>query len=198
MDRLVVRCIGEEDFVFYESTENSCTDSLGISNARELTLHPAEVLYLVEECEEAGTRGGLSANDALRALHGVATPSGRVVVITTHYQERLDPRLLRAGVVTLTIPMEGLNHEQAVEMIRYHFSKKTLTGRDEARIRTALDRFFEKKCREDNKGEEKEIKATGNRINPSHLEQICAECDSASELVECLESGRLDFYDDIF
>ncbi|CCW67630.1 unnamed protein product [Phytomonas sp. Hart1] len=288
MDRVVVRCTGEENVMYYESSDNSCKDSVGTSCEKFLTLHPREVIYLVEDvdamnagvhfiqhdgerrnslffpspprtlpttnsledfkrCEDAAEEKGyladlrnpstfedlntnrssgegknnrdnftrvimdeeypnnyngssLNLNSVLSILNDLSTPAGRVVVITTNYPERLDSFSSRSGVITLKIPMEGLNFEESVEMIRYYFSKETLTEQEVEQIHTALHAFFERKRRDDKERDNNHdnMKINDDRVNPSYLQQLCVECTSASELVKSLDSGQLDFYDHLF
>lgn len=100
----------------------------------------------------------------LNVLDGVVDTPGRMVVMTSNFPERLDPALIRPGRIDRCLLLDYLCEDQAVQMLAHYFAVEVNEG-ERARLARALGR---------------------SQLTPAAMEQLCAEFDSVSELLERL------------
>ena len=77
-----------------------------------------------------GNNQGISLSGLLNAIDGVASPEGRVLVMTTNYPEKLDEALIRPGRVDLKVEFTLATRLQIRELfLRMYTSDKAITSR---------------------------------------------------------------------
>jgi len=114
----------------------------------------------------------------LNVLDGVIDAPQRVVVLTTNHPEKLDPALIRPGRVNQSIHLDRLRPREALEMITHYFGDEFLehapsrTTREGKQLRAAV-----------------QARCDCNAPTPAELEEICAECDTISQLTNRLYQG---------
>lgn len=120
----------------------------------------------------------VSINGLLDALKGILDSPRRIIVMTTNHIEKLDPALIRPGVVTLKLHMGTFSPECALEMIHHYFGEVKKETQDQ--IVELIKGLREKK----EKG-----------YSPAEVEQLCAENDTVEELLHALKCGsRVDIF----
>src|SRR5260370_20205053 len=70
----------------------------------------------------SGKEGGLTFSGLLNALDGVASPEGRVIVMTTNHMERLDPALIRPGRADVKLYFGNATADQARRLFERFFA----------------------------------------------------------------------------
>lgn len=83
-------------------------DSAGFARKKE-----GEGSYKGKGDEEPET---ISLSCLLNVIDGVASHEGRILIMTTNYPERIDPRLVRAGRVDLKVLFGFATHEQITDL----------------------------------------------------------------------------------
>lgn len=68
-----------------------------------------------------GRDGGLTFSGLLNALDGVASPEGRIIVMTTNHMERLDPALIRPGRADVKLFFGRATADQARRLFERFF-----------------------------------------------------------------------------
>lgn len=108
---------------------------------------PNRCIVLLEDVDSAGftrkkesstgatsttvSRGGrddrepeiISLSCLLNVIDGVVSHEGRILIMTTNYPERIDPRLVRAGRVDMKILFDFATHEQIADLFVKIFDK---------------------------------------------------------------------------
>src|SRR5208283_663521 len=82
---------------------------------------PDKNLLLLEDIDCAfarrkranGREGGLTFSGLLNAIDGVASPEGRIIIMTTNHLDRLDPALIRPGRADVKLAFENATADQA-------------------------------------------------------------------------------------
>ena len=76
---------------------------------------------------------GISLSGLLNAIDGVASPEGRILVMTTNYPEKLDEALIRPGRVDMKIAFSRASKEQIRELfLRMYLSDRVISNRKKA------------------------------------------------------------------
>lgn len=120
----------------------------------------------------------LSVAGLLDALNGILDSPNRIVVMTTNHLEHLDPSLTRPGVVTFKLRMGDFNEDPAMEMIHHYFCH--IKPQTEQKIVEVI-----RVLRQEHK----------RGYSPAEIEQLCAENDTAEDLLEAITSGsRVDIF----
>jgi chaperone BCS1 len=70
----------------------------------------------------SGKEGGLTFSGLLNALDGVASPEGRIIVMTTNHMERLDPALIRPGRADVKLYFGNATADQARRLFERFFA----------------------------------------------------------------------------
>jgi chaperone BCS1 len=78
----------------------------------------------VKRTRRNGQQGGLTFAGLLNALDGVASPEGRIVVMTTNHLDRLDPALIRPGRADVKVAFENATSEQAERLFARFFPRE--------------------------------------------------------------------------
>ncbi|GBF99025.1 ubiquinol:cytochrome C oxidoreductase biogenesis factor, partial [Raphidocelis subcapitata] len=109
----------------------------------------------------------------LNVLDGVVDTPGRIVVLTSNHPEKLDPALIRPGRINKKIYMGNIGFPEAVEMVNHWFGASCLgrPGADEAAARARLRGAL-----------------VDGALSPAALEAMCAEHETAEELLAALEA----------
>jgi chaperone BCS1 len=104
---------------------------------------PARAIVLLEDIDCAFTRraradgktAGLTFAGLLNAIDGVASPEGRIVVMTTNHLDRLDPALVRPGRADVKLLFGNATSEQAGRLFaRFFPDRPHLAGDFAARV----------------------------------------------------------------
>lgn len=106
----------------------------------------------------------LNLSGLLNVLDGVVDSPNRVVIMTSNHPEKLDPALIRPGRINKQIMLGYMNPRQMQLMLEHYFDVQ-LTA-DEL---TRLETFDPSK-----------------NVTPAYVEQLCAEYDTISELLDVL------------
>ncbi|HWG45210.1 MAG TPA: AAA family ATPase [Gemmataceae bacterium] len=69
----------------------------------------------------SGKEGGLTFSGLLNALDGVASPEGRIIVMTTNHIEKLDPALIRPGRADVKLSFGNATADQAGRLYQRFF-----------------------------------------------------------------------------
>jgi SpoVK/Ycf46/Vps4 family AAA+-type ATPase len=102
----------------------------------------------------------------LNVLDGVVDTPGRIIVMTSNHPEKLDPALIRPGRINKQIYMGRIRAQEALQMVRHYFAACGSVGEaQELQLRQVLREGV---------------------LSPAELESMCAEYDSAAELVSAL------------
>jgi chaperone BCS1 len=93
---------------------------------------PAKSILLFEDIDcafiERENQKPISMSTMLNVLDGVQATEGRIVVMTTNHPERLDPALIRAGRIDLTLTLDNPDEEQVIELAdRFYGSAENFT-----------------------------------------------------------------------
>jgi chaperone BCS1 len=116
--------------LLFESLPSRCivlledVDSAGLTNRGELVGPKEEELLGIDSYIQPlnkGNRGGtsrstISLSGLLNAIDGVASPEGRVLIMTTNVSSALDPALVRPGRVDLQIRFNLATHAQIIDL----------------------------------------------------------------------------------
>ncbi|RNF24638.1 putative bcs1 aaa-type ATPase, partial [Trypanosoma conorhini] len=114
----------------------------------------------------------LSPEGVLTALDATLAPSGRVIVFTTNYPEKLPELFWKPGVVTLAIHLGALAAASAMELVE-HYCSAPLTPSLRARFAALFSA-----C---------EAKAATEAMNPAALLHLLTVCDRAEEVLAELQ-----------
>ena len=71
-----------------------------------------------------GKEGGLTFSGLLNAIDGVASPEGRIVVMTTNHLDRLDPALIRPGRADVKLSFGNATADQARRLFERFFPEQ--------------------------------------------------------------------------
>lgn len=93
-----------------------------------LLIEDVDIVHAAKSRDDSETRG-VSLAGLLNALDGVATPQGMVTVMTTNSAHVLDPALLRAGRVDLSLEVGYLTDGTLDAMLRRFCGEGLPTGR---------------------------------------------------------------------
>lgn len=81
---------------------------------------PEQSILLFEDIDcafiERENQKPISMSTMLNVLDGVQATEGRIVVMTTNHPERLDPALIRAGRIDLTLTLDNADEQQVLEL----------------------------------------------------------------------------------
>jgi chaperone BCS1 len=78
----------------------------------------------------SGKEGGLTFSGLLNAIDGVASPEGRIMVMTTNHIERLDPALIRPGRADVKLLFGNATADQAGRLYGRFFPNHAELGRE--------------------------------------------------------------------
>jgi len=71
---------------------------------------------------------GLTMSGILNSLDGVASPQGRILIMTTNHKEKLDPALIRPGRVDHIITFKNLNKQDSQRLYEMLGAKPPVNG----------------------------------------------------------------------
>jgi mitochondrial chaperone BCS1 len=71
----------------------------------------------------SGKEGGLTFSGLLNAIDGVASPEGRIIVMTTNHIDRLDPALIRPGRADVKLSFGNATSQQAGRLFARFFPR---------------------------------------------------------------------------
>lgn len=74
-----------------------------------------------DEDESTGKQQPLSISGLLNAIDGVASPEGRILIMTTNHYEKLDSALIRSGRVDKRVTIRELPADSVVSMFKIFF-----------------------------------------------------------------------------
>jgi chaperone BCS1 len=102
---------------------------------------PERNLLLLEDIDCAfarrkrtnGREGGLTFSGLLNAIDGVASPEGRMIIMTTNHLERLDPALIRPGRADVKLSFANARADQARRLFGRFYPEQVRLSRDFAR-----------------------------------------------------------------
>eukprot|EP00301_Raphidiophrys_heterophryoidea_P000353 c10177_g1_i1.p1 GENE.c10177_g1_i1~~c10177_g1_i1.p1 ORF type:complete len:585 (+),score=155.26 c10177_g1_i1:153-1907(+) len=101
----------------------------------------------------------------LNALDGVVDCPGRIVVMTTNHPDKLDPALIRPGRVNIKLHLGFMHTAEAQQMADHYYGGGAFSEAEKLQFA--------------------ELFPSGN-VSPARLEEMCAEHDTASQLLETL------------
>jgi chaperone BCS1 len=78
----------------------------------------------------SGKEGGLTFSGLLNALDGVASPEGRIVMMTTNHLDRLDPALIRPGRADVKLSFGNATADQARQLFERFFPGRPSLAED--------------------------------------------------------------------
>src|SRR4029079_10034479 len=81
-----------------------------------------------------GKEGGLTFSGLLNAIDGVASPEGRIIMMTTNHLQRLDPALIRPGRADVRLCFGNATAQQAGRLFERFFPLHAGRGDDFARL----------------------------------------------------------------
>jgi len=113
----------------------------------------------------------LDLSGILNVLDGVVDTPGRLLIMTTNHPDKLDPALIRPGRIDKRIELGYMSPESMVQMAEHYF-QCTMHPSDATRLTEA------------------HAAGTVSRVTPAHLEQMCAEYETLSEMITELTTVR--------
>lgn len=131
---------GELDLSIYllmlsdpDLNDNRINDLLAKVPERNVLLLEDVDCAFVKRKRGNGKDGGLTFSGLLNAIDGVASPEGRIVVMTTNHLERLDAALVRPGRADVKLAFGDATADQARRLFERFFPGHAHLARDFAR-----------------------------------------------------------------
>lgn len=129
-----------------------------------------QIVFLKEKEEEKKT-DTVTLSCLLNILDGVIECPQRMIIITTNHPEKLHPVLFRPGRINMKIYLDYIHSDQALEMLRKFFPNYHMTKAQMSLLIKVID---------------------GKKVAPSLLEGLCIEHNTIDDLLEALETLKVD------
>lgn len=93
-----------------------------------------------EESPKAASKSGLTLSGLLNVIDGIASPEGRILILTSNFPERLDAALLRPGRIDMQVEFTNITKEQAGEIfVRMYTSRRKVISCSSGKVNKSLD-----------------------------------------------------------